>query len=140
MIDDLELIIPKLRSWLDEDERIANAAGGFAWWSPPGAPKEVHDGAGGSSFTVPFLGYADHIGRFHPERILDEVAAKRRIIETYETVQAKLTRAILNVGSTTPAEMGVLLGHLAGLRDAIRITAASYRNWAGRTPDGELAS
>lgn len=61
-------LIAWLRSWLDVDERMALAAkdpDNAWWWDAPESPAEAH------------------IARWHPDRVLAEVDAKRQVLELH---------------------------------------------------------
>jgi len=87
MIDDL---VQFLRDRLDEDERIAKAAGGAPWEAS--VPGMVHVSAPAQRETrglraqgyVAVVEHAErqqHIARHGPARVLADVDAKRRIID-----------------------------------------------------------
>ncbi|RSS11436.1 DUF6221 family protein [Streptomyces sp. WAC08401] len=82
-----------LRTQLDEDERIARAAGGAAWeelpvsgwvhtsplpsseWQPPGYDHHVA--------SAPVVEDRAHIVAHDPARVLREIDAKRKILDRY---------------------------------------------------------
>lgn len=68
-----------LGAQLDEDERIARAAGG-TWWAPPDLPGEVYD-SGGVNIDAKLKSFAAHIAEHDPARVLREIDAKRQIVE-----------------------------------------------------------
>jgi len=82
-MDDL---VQFLRARLDEDERIAQ---GHQQWSPSwhqdDCVNEIRDDENaGTVATVYRLGDRTHIARHDPARVLAEVDAKRRIVDSYE--------------------------------------------------------
>ncbi|MCI3240266.1 DUF6221 family protein [Streptomyces spinosisporus] len=81
-MDDL---VQWLRAQLDEDERIARAAGG-TWWAPPDLPGEVYD-SGGVNIDAKLKSFAAHIAEHDPARVLREIDAKRRMLELHHSIE-----------------------------------------------------
>lgn len=84
-MDDL---VEWLRAQLDEDERIARAAGGRDWmllsvprFSTPGDPGEVE--IGDQLVALPTPEVAQHIAAHDPARVLREIDAKRQLLDAH---------------------------------------------------------
>lgn len=82
-MDDL---VQFLRAQLDEDERIARAAGGLAWFRPehPGDPAAIRDSEQERVVCDegwPSEGQTVHIAEWDPARVLREIDAKRRLLD-----------------------------------------------------------
>ena len=79
-----------LRAQLDEDERIARAAGGLAWLQPED-PWEfavaIRDSEGERVVCNegwPSKGQQVHIVEWDPARVLREIDAKRKLLDQYD--------------------------------------------------------
>ncbi|SFY52079.1 DUF6221 family protein [Streptomyces sp. F-1] len=89
----MDELVEFLRARLDEDERVAQAAGG-AWVDGPAANWVTAVPVGESSGPVHRVALAitggerDHIVRHDPARVLAEVDAKRRLLAEHELVPA----------------------------------------------------
>ncbi|MGC5033063.1 DUF6221 family protein [Micromonospora sp. DT229] len=90
MADDLiSALIAWLRQQLDDDERIATAARQAAPGTWAGMHRDVHaiDPQAGSTshvLTADTGALAVHAARHHPDRVLRDVAANRRILDLYD--------------------------------------------------------
>lgn len=78
MTDDLVQWLPKQ---IDEDERIANEAGGHRGQWRLATPLDDAELGDASWLRPPYL---KHVERHDPARVLREVDAKRRIMECHE--------------------------------------------------------
>lgn len=84
----------RLRAQLDEDQRVALAAGGVAWTSEndpyDGGSVEVANPAPGEFGIIvyaegrPSSEQANHIAAWDPARVLAEVQAKRDILDLHQ--------------------------------------------------------
>lgn len=84
----MDELVVWLRAQLDEDERIARAAGGLEWSRPedPGDPAAIRDSEHERVVCDegwPSEGQEVHIAEWDPARALHEIDAKRRIVERY---------------------------------------------------------
>ncbi|MFE2038634.1 DUF6221 family protein [Streptomyces scopuliridis] len=79
-------LVAFVRECLDEETRIAKAAGGDSWRCPPGLPGEVHDPTGGIAFSVRTLRYDQHIVRQDPARTLRRIEGSRVLLDEYAEV------------------------------------------------------
>jgi hypothetical protein len=132
-MDDL---VEWLRAQLDEDERIARAAGGAAWeelpvsgwvhtsplpdteWQPPGYDHHVA--------SAPLPVDRAHIVRHDPARVLREIDGKRQILRALENAEVALR-------NTEPREdpHDLVKGATNGLRTAVRTLALPYADRPG---------
>lgn len=88
----MEDLVTWLREQLDEDERVAQAAHCESWSVEPYQPSEP-GALPGSTWVVTGIGdtvaavngsyRADHLARHDPARVLREVEAKRRIVDSF---------------------------------------------------------
>lgn len=104
---DADGLVAWLRQQLDEDERVALAVpeGDRVWDYTPGAESVTatdHRYPSGMSYVAcgPWDGgvneqYAAHIASWDPVRVLAEVAAKRQILDRYETACADWKRTVV---------------------------------------------
>ncbi|MFI5756884.1 DUF6221 family protein [Streptomyces sp. NPDC051569] len=106
-----------VRARLDEEDRIARAAGGDSWRTPPDLPGEVHDRVGGIAFSVRMRGYEHHIARQDPSRTLRRIETNRVIVDEYAEVAA--------LDTDSPAEDRPS-GRAVGLGFAVRQMAAEH--------------
>jgi hypothetical protein len=104
-------IVDFLRARLDDDEQVAQAAGGDRW-ALQGHPSEtiaVYDSA--RDPVVYDEGYptdeqAEHIARHDPARVLAEVDAKRRILDEYALVARLHDEAAARISVASPRPAG----------------------------------
>ncbi|MEV7683931.1 DUF6221 family protein [Streptomyces sp. NPDC088341] len=115
-------LVAFVRARLDEEERIAREAGGDTWRCPPELPGEVHDRAGGISFSVRTSGYDLHIARQDPSRTLRRVEMSRVLLDEYADVAG--------MDTDRPAH-DFPSGRAVGLGFAVRQIAAEH----ARHPD-----
>lgn len=93
-MDDL---VQWLRAQLDEDERIARAAGGVGWLRAehPGETVVIFDSRGEPVVYDegwPTEEQQAHIAEWDPARVLREIDAKRQIIDQHERYAAERRR------------------------------------------------
>jgi hypothetical protein len=67
------------------------------------------------------------------ERLLAEIAAKRRILQAYEDAQREMMTITANMDGVKAAEINFAMGEIMGLGSAIRAIASVYRDQPGRT-------
>lgn len=75
-----------VRARLDEEARLARAAGEERWRCPSEMPGEIHDRAGGIAFTVRTRGYDRHIAHQDPEHTLRRIETSRVLLDEYAEV------------------------------------------------------
>jgi Family of unknown function (DUF6221) len=115
-----------LRKMLDEDATAAQAAclfgtGNWTQADPVRYPGLIDSDTGTVVYDEgsPTSDQAAHIARCNPERVLREVAAKRRILADYEMWRAHADSEPRGVQSVSGAAAGALL-------PAVRHLAAAY--------------
>ncbi|MET9909649.1 DUF6221 family protein [Streptomyces sp. NPDC006476] len=125
-MDDL---VEWLRAQLDEDERIARAAGG-TWWAPPDLAGQVHD-SGGVNIEAKLRSFATHIAEHDPARVLREIDAKRRIIEEHKPAvpKARPNRERGCLACTTAQEWDATANEANCL--TLRLLASPYKDRPG---------
>ncbi len=132
----VDALVTWLRQQLDDDERIARAAGaelapagdGLRWNGWDDGIRTVSN----IVFAVaPYSGYLgeprEHIARWDPARVLAEVEAKRRILDEYTSAEAAAHFPNWEGGNAEGLEIAVrLLAHpfadRPGFRDEWRLT------------------
>ncbi|WP_433463450.1 DUF6221 family protein [Spirillospora sp. CA-128828] len=77
-------LVEFLRARLDKDERIARACSGTPWKATPSGTVSTDTDEPAQVATVDNDAYAEHISRHNPSRALDEVTARRQILDEYE--------------------------------------------------------
>lgn len=110
-----EELVAFLKDCLDEDELFAREAVDREWFS---TDNYVESRDGGEVARFEIKADARHASGWSPARVLAEVAAKRRIIDTLERAQRD-TDDLLGVGC------------YYGLRMAVRLLASVYRGRPG---------
>ncbi|QIQ00972.1 DUF6221 family protein [Streptomyces liangshanensis] len=110
-------LVAFVRARLDDEERLAEAAGGAGWHHPPGSSGEVHDSLGAIAFSVRTRGFDEHIARQDPARTLRRIGSSRVLLDQYVPL------AGLDVDS--PAS-DYASGRAVGLGFAVRQLAAEH--------------
>lgn len=123
-MDDL---VQWLRAQLDEDERIARAAGGKyesgqRWWEDGRFGNDGTVGDERGSVVVYRTGvgrqHSAHIARHDPARVLRDINAKRQLLREY-TDTDKSTNAV-------PQPDAYDMGRLDALEKAVQLAAVPY--------------
>lgn len=135
MTDDL---VTWLRAQLDEDERVARAAGSrldgsYEWVAGEANADGVRTKAGTPVTRFSWPNEMEHIARHDPARVLREVAAKRAIVKLHEQVPATPRR-----GQENPPATGCHwcnewdgLTWAGGVCDTVRLLASAYSDQPG---------
>ncbi|MET9480139.1 DUF6221 family protein [Streptomyces sp. NPDC006638] len=110
-------LVAFVRARLDDEERLAEAAGGAGWRTPQESPGEVHDDLGAITFSVRTRGFDQHIARQDPARTLRRIGSSRVLLDQYVPLAA------LDVDS--PAS-DFVSGRAVGLGFAVRQLAAEH--------------
>jgi hypothetical protein len=122
-------LIVWLRGVLDEDERIARGtmwegSGNTAEWSLSASATVW---TGGDEFYASDRNLAEYIAYHDPAAVLADIAAKRLLLEWYETaVDLRNGRSSLVLGFDALAE-----GAVNGYESAIRAIAQAYQSRPG---------
>jgi hypothetical protein len=125
-VDDL---VEWLRAQLDEDERIARAAGG-TWWAPPDLVGQVHD-SGGVNIEAKLRSFATHIAEHDPARVLREIDAKRRLVDEFAQVGSQPDTPDRRASPRWKGDFG----YLQGLARAVHLLASAYADRPGYRDD-----
>ncbi|MFC5749721.1 DUF6221 family protein [Actinomadura rugatobispora] len=110
-------LVEFLRARLAKDEQIARACSGASWTASPSGTVHLDPAGGGEPSGSGFVAsvengaYAEFIARYDPDRALQEVAARRRIVDDYEK-----GAWVLEQGQRTEAAEAAHAARLAVLR------------------------
>lgn len=126
-MDDL---IAFLNARLDEDERYATNGGqlrGDRWTALEISPSRVTwEVVGGGGAPIQALDWqAEHIARHNPKRVLDEVAAKRKLLQE---IWAGLADFAANIAEIRGDDCGVL-EYRAGLLKLFALPYADHPDY-----------
>ncbi|MBD2899106.1 DUF6221 family protein [Actinomadura nitritigenes] len=78
-------LVEFLRARLAKDEQVARACSGASWTAgPSGAVHLDADGEPAVVASAETEAYAEHIARHDPSRALQEVAARRQLVDDHE--------------------------------------------------------
>ncbi|MDX3714401.1 DUF6221 family protein [Streptomyces europaeiscabiei] len=106
-------LVQWLRAQLDEDERIARAAGGLAWsrsehpWDTAVAIRDSEGERVVCDEGWPSEGQEVHIAAWDPARVLREIDAKRRTLIRCEEAMGAASSMLVHFAKQTLREMAL---------------------------------
>jgi hypothetical protein len=118
-------LVEFLRARLAKDEQVARACSGASWTAGPSGAVHLDADADGEPELVASAeteAYAEHIARHAPSRALQEVAARRQIVDDHEK-----HAWIIAQGRATPEQQAA-----QGVREqTLRLLALAYAHHPG---------
>ncbi|MDX3637823.1 DUF6221 family protein [Streptomyces europaeiscabiei] len=121
-------LVQWLRAQLDEDERIARAAGGLAWsrsehpWDTAVAIRDSEGERVVCDEGWPSEGQEVHIAAWDPARVLREIDAKRQLLARHERAMENRQAHPVDLASA---------GALLALHGAVKLLALPYADRPG---------